>query len=669
MIKSLAICITFFKPLYRPLLLCLVCCIQLSAQAQTRIEIPADSQWSSTLIDELEVLSDEERRWTADLLFDASDDLFQPNPIDVKPILHNYWARFVLANTTKREQWVSFESYYWDYVTLYFRDSTGHVAVIPFGILSNPNDHKFLVPRQAEFEVIANFESSGQFRRESNINLVIKPTLPALEEQTFTNYMDGIILGIIFGLALYNLFLFISLRDKTYFWYSLYILSFAFSFATLFASEPPKWTQFFTPDYPSFAFYIKKIADPIAWIGYTNFVRNFLSTKHRHPIWDKVLKVCIVLIIIQFLINLSGLYLFSGVSRSLSWNIPVAVCVMLAIMSYYKGYIKSRFFIVGQLFLVAGIIITTTYYAGLDVIFFLPDTAFFNYFRAPTSVFVFVAVESIIFSFALADKYNILQRDIARVKIEKEKQKQDLLASQNVLLEQRVREQTQDLRIQKEMAVKEKDRSESLLLNILPADIAMELKEKGEAEARNFEMISILFTDFKDFTAVSENLSARELVVEINACFEAFDGIMDKYNIEKIKTIGDAYMAAGGLPIPFEGSVKSTVLAAIEMQAFITKRKAENDSQGKPAFVMRAGIHTGTVVAGIVGVKKFQYDVWGDTVNTASRIESSGGVGKVNISQVTYDLLKDDSDFKFESRGKIEAKGKGEIEMYFVSRN
>ena len=158
----------------------------------------------------------------------------------------------------------------------------------------------------------------------------------------------------------------------------------------------------------------------------------------------------------------------------------------------------------------------------------------------------------------------------------------------------------------------------------------------------------------------------RELVAEINSCFEAFDGVMGKYGIEKIKTIGDAYMAAGGLPISSEGSVKNTVMAALEIQAFIGKRKAERDTKGLPAFEMRVGIHTGPIVAGIVGVKKFQYDIWGDTVNTASRMESNGEAGKVNISQTTYELLKADPEFMFESRGKIEVKGKGELEMWFV---
>jgi adenylate cyclase len=215
----------------------------------------------------------------------------------------------------------------------------------------------------------------------------------------------------------------------------------------------------------------------------------------------------------------------------------------------------------------------------------------------------------------------------------------------------------------------EKDRSENLLLNILPAEIAEELKQKGRSEARDYELVSILFTDFKDFTEHSATMSAATLVNEINHCFEAFDGIMAKYGIEKIKTIGDAYMAAGGVPVPTEDSVKNTVLAALEMQKFIRERKVQKDTLGEPAFEMRVGIHTGPVVAGIVGVKKFQYDIWGDTVNTASRMESSGVVGQVNISESTYRLLQDDPQFEFTPRGKVEAKGKGELEMFLVQEN
>ena len=220
---------------------------------------------------------------------------------------------------------------------------------------------------------------------------------------------------------------------------------------------------------------------------------------------------------------------------------------------------------------------------------------------------------------------------------------------------------------QRNRIARERKRSDSLLRNILPTEVAEELKSSGRSEAKLYDNVTILFTDFINFTGISAEMSPKELVNEIHQNFTAFDEIISGWGVEKIKTIGDAYMAAGGLPIPIEGSVKNTVLVALEMQAFINERKAAKSAKGEMAFEMRVGIHTGPVVAGIVGVKKFQYDIWGDTVNTASRMESAGEVGKVNISQATYELLKSDPDFAFESRGKIAAKGKGEMEMWFVS--
>jgi class 3 adenylate cyclase len=216
---------------------------------------------------------------------------------------------------------------------------------------------------------------------------------------------------------------------------------------------------------------------------------------------------------------------------------------------------------------------------------------------------------------------------------------------------------------------KEKDRSEELLLNILPEEVAAELKEKGEAETQLIDEVTVLFTDFKGFTTMAEQLSPKDLVKDLNICFSEFDRITQKYNIEKIKTIGDAYMAAGGLPTPNTTHSIDVINAALEMRNFIEEGKANKVAQGLPYFEVRIGVHTGHVVAGIVGVKKFQYDIWGDTVNTSSRMESCGEVGKVNISEATYTLVKDHPKFSFTNRGKIEAKGKGAIKMYFVDSN
>ena len=231
------------------------------------------------------------------------------------------------------------------------------------------------------------------------------------------------------------------------------------------------------------------------------------------------------------------------------------------------------------------------------------------------------------------------------------------LRKQKRKLEQTVKERTAEV-------VKQKEKSEELLLNILPSEVADELKEKGYTTAKSFDEVTVLFSDIKGFTSVAENMTAQELVREINTYFSAFDGVIQNMAWKKIKTIGDAYVAVGGLPEKNSATVQNVVEAAIAMQEEIGKLKQERISANKPYFELRIGIHTGPVVAGVVGIKKFQYDIWGDTVNLAARMEQSGVPGKINISQHTYELVKEQ--FNCVHRGKIEAKNKGEIDMYFV---
>jgi class 3 adenylate cyclase len=212
----------------------------------------------------------------------------------------------------------------------------------------------------------------------------------------------------------------------------------------------------------------------------------------------------------------------------------------------------------------------------------------------------------------------------------------------------------------------EQKKTQELLLNILPEEVAEELKATGRATAREFGEVTILFSDFKNFTEVSSRMSPQELVEELNVCFYAFDAIMRRHNVEKIKTIGDAYMAASGLELEGPTPPVNMVRAALEMQDFLTQHQEENRIRGKPSFFMRAGIHTGPVVAGVVGDSKFQYDIWGDTVNTASRMETGGEPGRVNISEATFELVKNEPDLTFTARGRVEVKGKGDLEMFFV---
>ena len=209
----------------------------------------------------------------------------------------------------------------------------------------------------------------------------------------------------------------------------------------------------------------------------------------------------------------------------------------------------------------------------------------------------------------------------------------------------------------------EKQRSDNLLLNILPVDVAEELKEKGSAGARLYEEVTVLFTDFVNFTTISELLTPQELVDELHTCFKAFDDIIGNYGIEKIKTIGDAYLAVAGLPNADAQHASNTVNAALEIRQFIYNRK---ERMGNRSFDIRIGIHSGSVVAGIVGVKKFAYDIWGDTVNTAARMEQHSMPGQINLSEKTYELVK--NQFAFTYRGEIEAKNKGALKMYFVEK-
>jgi class 3 adenylate cyclase len=212
----------------------------------------------------------------------------------------------------------------------------------------------------------------------------------------------------------------------------------------------------------------------------------------------------------------------------------------------------------------------------------------------------------------------------------------------------------------------EKRKSEELLLNILPGKIADELKQSGKVQPVLYESASVLFADFQDFTKLSERLSPTEIFDELNYCFSQFDQIVEKYNLEKLKTMGDGYLCVGGIPTANSTHAKDAVLAAMEMQSFLHFRNLENLKMERPTWHLRIGIHSGALLAGVIGQRKFAYDVWGDTVNTAARMESCGIAGKVNISESTYNYIKDIVEVEY--RGKVAAKNKGDIDMYLVKR-
>ncbi|MBI1227541.1 MAG: hypothetical protein GC192_20075 [Bacteroidetes bacterium] len=213
--------------------------------------------------------------------------------------------------------------------------------------------------------------------------------------------------------------------------------------------------------------------------------------------------------------------------------------------------------------------------------------------------------------------------------------------------------------------------SDALLYNILPAETAQELKQFGHSDTRRHEMVTVLFCDFQGFTNIAEQIGPEELVAYLGTCFEAYDRIITAHGLEKIKTVGDCYICAGGLTESGLASANaafdavSVIKAGQEMLIFLQNFNRKQEALGKPPFKARVGIHTGPVVAGIVGIKKYAYDIWGDTVNIAARMEQTSEAGRINISGSTYELVKEQ--FACIYRGKVEAKGKGAVDMYFVS--
>jgi ligand-binding sensor domain-containing protein/class 3 adenylate cyclase/predicted metal-dependent HD superfamily phosphohydrolase len=247
------------------------------------------------------------------------------------------------------------------------------------------------------------------------------------------------------------------------------------------------------------------------------------------------------------------------------------------------------------------------------------------------------------------------------------------IKAQKIKLERLVNIRTQEVQRQKEKIESqkadlevEKEKAEKLLLNILPEETVEELKANGKATARSYRRATVMFTDFKGFTQISEKLAPTELVARLDNYFIEFDKIIEKYGIEKIKTIGDAYMCAGGVPIRNKSNPVDTVLAGLDIQRYMLRDKAGRQGRGEDYWELRIGIHTGEIIAGVIGAKRFAYDIWGDTVNVSSRLESGCEPGKVNISGMTYSFIQPLFDCTY--RGKIAAKNKGEIGMYYVEQ-
>lgn len=473
-----------------------------------------------------------------------------------------------------------------------------------------------------------------------------------VEANQLHNLFWGLYLGVMVFAFLYNMFIFFSLRERAYFYYITYIV-----FSVIFYLGLQGYMyQFVWPDAAQMNAYLP-IFICLTNIVITLFAFRFLRITKKQKVsfyWGYT--IIVIFAILAFTSFFLPYPIVTGLAQMFSMVASIYF-IYVGISAWIRKVPTAKYFLIAWgLFL----ILVMTYILTINNV--LPSTFFTTH-----CIFIGHMTEVLLLSFALADRINWLkveneakQAEIIR-QLEENKRIQ---TKANQELEQKVKERTAEVVEQRNEAVKQRERSDELLLNILPEETAEELKSTGKAKAHMVKSATVMFTDIRDFSHFTEKLSTEDLVDELHHCFSAFDEIISRHNIEKIKTIGDSYMAASGIPTENPNHAKDMIEAALEIREFMTNLKAQREKEGRVPFEMRIGIHTGPLVSGVVGVKKFAYDIWGRTVNIASRMESTGEVGKINISAATYKLIKDE--YNCTSRGKIEAKGVGEIEMYFV---
>jgi adenylate cyclase len=465
------------------------------------------------------------------------------------------------------------------------------------------------------------------------------------------NFVTMLICGVFSALGFIHLLLFLFYRKAIYnLYFSIYNLSIGLMSYMILAfyemNDPAKM------DIYGFFSFLSILAFGASLTGFVNTLFG------RSKIRIKILLALAVLFLI--------LYYFSA-KAAISFVIFYIFFVLFeSLYLIIRAMIrkeKSAFIVGGGILTFFVIIILTIIFNILDSLnIATPKMLFGDTFGVVVLVLVLISFPISISAYlgwqfastnvSLIKQLNEVNR-LSDVNLKQEQEKQQILQDQNDLLERQVDERTFELQ-------KEKQKTENLLLNILPHEVAEELKENGSSEAKYYDEVTVLFTDFVNFTQSSEKMGAEKMLIELNECFTAFDLIMEKHGLEKIKTIGDAYLAVCGLPIKNENHAYQTLLVAFDIIKFIEERKKTNTD----VLDIRIGINSGSLIAGIVGVKKFAYDIWGDTVNTAARMEQNSVKGKINISESTYQLVKEK--VVCEYRGKIHTKGKGDIDMYFA---
>ncbi len=454
-----------------------------------------------------------------------------------------------------------------------------------------------------------------------------------------------IYLGMAGALCLFNLLMFVSLREITHLLYAFSLLSIVWAVSSAAGGYGAAY-QYLWPDWPAFEEVSWVLSIVCASFFSVYFMSRFTGIDRAMPRVYRTamagivsMAVCLVLQTVVRQLALAGgdaaiqVVFVAGLTSFL----PLFPCMAYGLASLsLRGNRQARFVLLAFApMMAAALLVWAELYSGRQA-----DLAYLMWGSA---------IELVLMSLAVADRYN--QERAARIQAQAELVA--ALRESERALEEKVILRTAELR-------GEQVRTKDLLHNILPVELADELTATGSARPARHEAASILFTDFSGFTQAVSTMPADRMVAELNDIFAAFDDITDACGVEKIKTIGDAYMAAAGLPKPCDDHALRCVSAGLLMLAFVESRNLTSAFK----WSLRVGIHSGPVVAGVVGKRKYAFDIWGDSVNVASRMESSGAIGRVNVSAYTYELIR--KQFDCEYRGKIAAKGKGDIDMYFV---
>lgn len=615
----------------------------------------------ASLADTAETLSLKE----AEKLIAGSSDPFRAD-CDV------YWVTFKMVNSNSEDKrwFLSFEK--WARVSLYKNGSdkalrTGHLVPYEERDVSYTNHNLIEIPIKAgdTVEILTRLEKSrAHFAVPSSLEIVAYEKSSFLFEQTQKRQLLGLFMGFYLIMLAYNFFIFLFTRDHYYVHYLWVLL--ALLFLTLHNSGYTFELFGGFDAYAQLNAKIQFVLSAILGVNIILFTQQFLNLKHNFPKTSKVLRFLMILVILMPIPSFFGYAVTNEIISGLLGVVVMIIIMVTALRAQRLDLPSAKYFAIGYGAFSLGIIVLLLALIGV-----LPERTL-NFY--PMNIGS--SIEMIFFSWALGNRINILRKDNEEQQekiIEQLKINEELQTMVNRELEEKVRDRTREIENQKlkiekqhDLIALEMEKSDELILNILPKETAAELKQSGKATPRFYESASVIFIDIVSFTKKAMELEAEAIVKDLDYCFGAFDEIMQKNHVEKIKTMGDGYMGVGGIPTTNDTHPKDTILAGLEIIDFMKTFREEQEKRGLKTWEVRIGIHTGPLVSGVVGKNKFQYDVWGDTVNLAARMESSSESGKVNVSEATYMACRDQ--FAFEHRGKISAKNKGKVNMYFVEK-